>query len=182
MIDRISLSSMSRKTKVLIILVALFVTFLFSDLFALKYGAYVFGMATRDWVLLFLVCLLVTIPLHEGLHGLFFHLFGGRVSFGAKMWTAFGLVFWASSDKLYTRKQFTIISLAPQILTLILLPVVIWASLPVMWEMGLFIIAVGNLCGGGFDIYISLKLKRFPAGYMYQDTKDGLNVYCSVTT
>ena len=44
-------------------------------------------------------------------------------------------------------------------------------------EFAVVKLAVGNLCRGGFDIYISILVGRFSAGAKYRDMKDGLIVY-----
>jgi len=44
-------------------------------------------------------------------------------------------------------------------------------------NIGLIITAVGNLLGGVFDIYISVLLRRFPAGVLVRDTRDGCVIY-----
>jgi len=129
------------------------------------------------WTGMILFSIVTVTVIHEGLHGLFFWIFGGRVKFGAKLKTSFGPVFWATSDKIFSKRQFRMISLAPQILTFACFLVIFLAKLPPIYEIGLWIIAVGNLTGGGFDIYISLILGRFPAGSMFQDKQDGLTVY-----
>lgn len=170
----ITLKTMSLKVKLALMLTALGVSILFGLYLGMTYGRY---MSPLWWLLIFAIGIVATIPLHEGLHGLFFKIFGGKVSFGAKLKTPFGPVFWATSDKLYSKRQFQMISLAPQILTLVLVLLIVFVELPPVVEIGLFIIAAGNLCGGGFDIYISCKLTRFPAGVLIRDMKDGLMIY-----
>ena len=134
-------------------------------------------MGLKTSLIMVAIALVATIVLHEALHGLFFWIFGGQVKFGAKAWTAMGPVFWATSDKLLSKRQYQIVCLAPQILTAICLLLIFTAGLPAIHQVALWIIAVGNLCGGGFDIYISILVGRFSAGAKYRDMKDGLIVY-----
>lgn len=56
-------------------------------------------------ILFFIGCALVEIVAHEGLHGLFFKLFGGDVSIGIKR-TKLGPIFWTSSSILYSRIKY----------------------------------------------------------------------------
>jgi hypothetical protein len=172
---RITLSSMSKRVKVAIILAGLFGTFVFAVPFGVIYGDYIKGFGTANWIILFLGCVVATIPLHEGMHGLFFKLYGGKVKFGAKLKTPFGPVFWATSEKMFPRRQFQMISLAPQILTVVLWAVLASGVSPIV-QMGLIIVAVGNLLGGAFDIYLAVLLRRYPSSVMVRDVQDGLEV------
>ncbi len=176
-IQTINLGTIPRRVKLTILLIAIIGTIVLSVGFGRAYGDYIVGLGIWRWLGLFMVCVVATIPLHEGLHGLFFWIFGGDVRFGAKLKTPFGPVFWATSDKLFSKRQFRMISLAPQILTLTLILIIASAELPALWEIGLLIVAIGNLCGGAFDIYISCILGRFPVDSMFRDRQDGLQVY-----
>ena len=173
---QITLSTMPRRAKIAIILAGLLGTFVFSVPFGIIYGDFIVGFGTVNWVFLFLGCVVATIPLHEGMHGLFFRLYGGKVKFGAKLRTPFGPVFWATSEKMFPRRQFQMISLAPQLLTVALSSFIALGGLPPIVQMGLIIVAVGNLVGGAFDIYLAVLLRRYPSSVMVRDIQDGLEV------
>ncbi len=173
---KITLSTMPRKVKVAIILLGFLGSFVFSVPFGIIYGDYIVGFGMVNWLLLFLGCVVATIPLHEGMHGLFFRLYGGKVKFGAKLRTPFGPVFWATSDKMFPRRQFQTIGLAPQILTVVLGVLISFGNFPPMVQMGLIIVAVGNLLGGAFDIYLAVLLKGYSSSVMVRDMRDGLEV------
>jgi hypothetical protein len=175
-IGKVNLDTISPKDKWAIILIAFGIMMAFSWLAGMNYGTYIVSLGIWKWFTLFMVCLSIVIPLHEGLHALFFRLFGGKVRFGATLKTRLGPVFWATSDKLFPKRQFRIIALAPQVLTLICIVIALF-DIPTICKLGLWIIAAGNLAGGGFDIYISCLLGRFPAGALFQDQKDGIQVY-----
>jgi len=114
--------------------------------------------------------------LHECLHGLFFRLFGGRVSFGARM-SRLGPVAWTTSTGHYTKRQYQAISLAPQLLTLAVLLVAALAhDLSPAVKMMLSLAGVINLCGGGADIYGLWWLRRTPDNCLIEDIKDGISV------
>ena len=176
-IQTISLATIPRRTKWGIFGAVFAVCMILGRLLTVYYWWDMFDMGLRAQAIMLVVAVVAMIVLHEALHGLFFWIFGGRVSFGAKAWTSFGPVFWATSDKLFSKRQYRTISLAPQILTAACLLVLLVTDLPAIYQVGLWLIAVGNLCGGGFDIYISILLGRFSAGAKFQDKKDGLIVY-----
>lgn len=174
---KITLSTMPRRVKLAIILGGLLGTFVFAIPFGMIYGDYIVGFGAINWLLLFMGCVVATIPLHEGMHGLFFRLYGGKVKFGAKLKTPFGPVFWATSDKMFPRRQFQTIGLAPQILTAVLGLLIILGDFSPMVQMGLIIVAVGNLLGGAFDIYLAVLLRRYPSSVMVRDIQDGLVIW-----
>jgi len=173
---QITLSTMPRRVKIAIILGGLLGTFVFSVPFGIIYGDFIVGFGTVNWLLLFLGCIVAIIPLHEGMHGLFFRLYGGKVKFGAKLWTLLGPVFWATSEKMFPRRQFQTISLAPQLLTVVLTTLIAFVDFPPLVQIGLIIVAAGNLLGGAFDIYLAVLLRRYPSSVMVRDIQDGLEV------
>jgi hypothetical protein len=148
----------------------------FSVPFGVIYGDFIVGFGTINWILLFMGCVVATIPLHEGMHGLFFRLYGGKVKFGAKLWSPLGPVFWATSKKMFPRRQFQMIGLAPQLLSVALSAVIIFGGFPPIVQMGLIIVVAGNLLGGAFDIYLAILLRRYPSSVMVRDIQDGLEV------
>jgi len=128
--------------------------------------------------LLLLAGLVLTPVLHEGMHGLFFWVFSRKANFGIQLKTWMGLVFWASSfGSLIPRVKFQIIALAPQILTVVFLLVIIFASLPNTVNYVLLLISALNLGGGCFDIYGVTWLQHFPKYYLVEDTKEGCRIF-----
>ena len=176
-IQKISLEKMTHRTKWTILLITFGVMSFFWLFLGVTYGLSPLSFGIWKWIALVSGCMAIIISVHEALHGLLFWVFGGKVKFGAKLKTSVGPIFWATSDKLFSKRQYRIISLAPQILTLTCVLIIFFAELPTVYEIGLWIIAVGNLCGGGFDIYISCILDKFPAGALFQDKQDGVQVY-----
>lgn len=116
------------------------------------------------------------ILVHEGLHGLFFKIFGGKVSFGFKMNSVVGPAAYASSPNLFPRLRFQIVGLAPQILTLASLIALIFIDSPDIRYV-LILIAMLNLGGGFLDLYLVFWLRKFPNNFLVKDTKEGAIVY-----
>jgi hypothetical protein len=127
------------------------------------------------WV--FLITLQVV--LHEGLHGIGFKLFGnGKVQFGFKKSRQMGLVAYASSaDTKFTKRQFAIIGLLPQALTVVLLAVTLIFHLSPIVSWSMVVMAATNFGGGCIDMYGVIKVAKYPANYLIEDIQDGFRVY-----
>ena len=127
--------------------------------------------------------LLVTIPLvllHEGLHSLVFLSNGFKVKFGLGAITG-GIGFWTSSpgSKL-TKRQFQVLALFPQILSIACIVVLLYHSnIPEWLVRSLISFLAINLGGGASDIYLFLLLYTYPEGIYIEDTKMGCKIYQS---
>lgn len=150
---------------------ALFLLFAIEDLTGV--GAAEIGIA-KSWVVL-AICLPIVIIAHEGLHGLFFKAFGGRVQFGVKK-TKMGPVAYTKSPDPYSKYQFLAAALAPQILTIAALIALPLVSSPTI-AFALMISAIGNLSGGCMDIFMVVWLKKFPKDIIIKDAGDGIGVF-----
>ena len=139
-------------------------------------GAYT-GDLRQNYIMMGMAvgCTALVVVLHEGLHGLFFRLFGGDVSFGVKWKTIFGPVFWASSSKLFPRVQSQTVALAPQLLTIVMLVVAVQLSATAQWLC--LLMAGMNICGGAFDMYVAMRLRKFARACLVADTRDGVQVF-----
>lgn len=116
------------------------------------------------------------IVIHEGLHGLFFKIYGRYVQFGAA-WTKIGPVFFATSKgNVFTRWQYIQIALAPQIITVLSLLLVSLFQLPAIIFFLVLMMGAQNLSGGIFDLYAAIKAWQLPRGAMIEDIKDGWKV------
>lgn len=118
----------------------------------------------------------VTIVLHEGLHGLLFRLWSEKVKFGCRT-TVFGPVFYATSPgSFFTRNQMVLIALAPQALTILAL--IGLYTTTVEWVQFVFASAAAlNLCGGCGDIATILLLSKYPRTVLVEDKLDGVAIY-----
>lgn len=132
-------------------------------------------------VIFLLMTILFTFLLHEGIHGLFFWVFGGRPRFGIKViggWrnVLWGLVLYATADAYYTRAQYFIVGLSPLLVISVMAAVVSWFDS----LRGYALIAAGvNAIGAVGDVYMMAKLAKFPPSSMVRDTADGYEVYAA---
>jgi hypothetical protein len=134
-----------------------------------------FGQYCAIWLALILAITII----HEGLHGVFFYYYSKKVRFGVKWKSKFGPTPYASSpDSLFTKKQFQVISLAPQILTVAVMFAGTFFSLPIFAMCVIF--GVANLGGGCIDLWTAYELQKLPDDIMVEDTKDGFRVWANI--
>jgi hypothetical protein len=170
-IGNFTLKNAPHKTLVLILLLGMLSVFVLIGL-----SNYMNRLGLLEIILVCLVsAVAVTIP-HEGLHGIFMWKFGGKVSFGAK-WTKLGPAAYATSPAYFTKTQYRIISLAPQILTIVMLLIALLAKPSAIVGASCIIIAALNLGGGCLDIYMFWWVRRFPDNSFFKDNIDGVEVY-----
>lgn len=169
----LTLNTISRRTKWAVLLLGLGSAYLIAALWW-GYISVIQRMAFGDWLMIILATCVGVAVVHEGLHGLFFRIFGGHVKFGIK-WTKLGLAPYATSPDSFSRWRFQVVALAPQLLTFLLLGVLLFDP-PPMVAVGLIVAAAGNLGGGCFDLYTAGWLNKFPREYKVQDIKDGVRV------
>ena len=133
------------------------------------------------WAVVLIIVFVVTVVLHEGLHGLFFWLFSHKVRFGAQLWSLMGPTFWASSPgSLFPRAKFQTIALAPQLLTILLFLILALVPLSNIVTYALILTAAFNLGGGCLDIYAAILLCKYPRSLFIEDARDGFKVYKEV--
>lgn len=125
--------------------------------------------------LIFFACLIPVVVIHEGLHGLFFLLFGSKVKFGFQL-TRIGPAAFTIPYKALPRGKFQVVALAPQIFTLFLFVALFQYSSPIILY-ALIASIVCNLGGGFLDFYVIYWLSKFPKNYLVKDAKDGGVVY-----
>ena len=130
--------------------------------------------------LLGLVTYVATLLVHEGIHGLFFWIFGGRPRYGVGMITWFLPYAYATSplDR-FTLLQMSVISLAPffWISALSLLSMSIWPAVSTYAGIAF----VGNFSGAVGDLWLVRQIWRFHGcrDVRFVDEKDALAVYSS---
>lgn len=133
------------------------------------------GVYAMMWIGVFVGITII----HEGLHGLFFYWYSRKVSFGVK-WSRLGPTPYATArGQVFTKKQYRMIAVAPQALSVAFIIVAIPFGIP-MLAFGL-IAAIGNLGGGCIDLYTAWFLHYFPDDVMVEDTSDGFRVWGHVT-
>ncbi len=123
-------------------------------------------------VVLNIVTYFVVLPLHEGIHGLFFALWGGRPYYGAKLPFA---LYCGARDQVFRRNQYLVVGLAP--LVIITLAAIVFTLLAPGLAVYTLFGSVGNFSGAAGDIWVALKLLRQPAHVLVEDTSSGYRVW-----
>ncbi len=120
------------------------------------------------------VALVVMLPVHEMVHGLFFWWFAGqRPRFGVK-----GLFLYAAAppDVYFPRNQFLIVGLAPLVLlTLVGLSLILIAPVGAVSMLSLFVIF--NVAGAAGDVVMALRFLPYSPDSLIQDQDTGVIVY-----
>jgi len=120
---------------------------------------------------LFLLLTLLPIPLHELTHGAVMRYYGGRPRYGVGI-AHFVLPYaYATSNDVYTRRQFIVILLAPLVVLstvgVLFLPWLPWLLIPLATN------AAGSIC----DFWMTCYLLRLPSDVQLLDERSGLSVY-----
>lgn len=169
--EKIREITLSKKNKFeSIVLPALGVVLMFAVL-SIKWNDFIFG--SKSWLLFASVPIMVI--LHEGLHGLLFWIWGGKVKFGY-ITSVIGPSFYATSlGRRFPRNKFIVICLLPQVVTLVTIPLSMFYS---GW-LGFLILSVGALNFGGAvaDFYIVYRLLRTKGNIEVEDKVTGVAIY-----
>ena len=124
-------------------------------------------------ILLPLLLFLIAIIIHELIHAFFMKLFNkdGKVKFGFKN----GMAYATSPNSLYSKKHFTIISLAPFVLITITLSLLYYLGFmtPFIY-VGVASIHASGCVGDFYWVYL---IKKAPANSLIEDTETGINFY-----
>ena len=119
----------------------------------------------------------VGVVLHEGIHGLFFALFGGRrPKFGLSLSFAF-----AGSDAYYAKLPYLWITLSPAVVlglvfgTLSVLSMVQVLPLSLFWVF--YFLHAFHFGGAAGDFYVALRLLLLPAQLLVKDDGTGMDVF-----
>lgn len=176
LVEEFTLKNLSKRKKIGVILLGIFGMFLIINLGEFL-GILKVGM-NPQYFLAVLIAFIVTVVIHEGLHGLFFYIFSGKVKFGAKLRGGMGPAFFATSPgSLIPKRRFQLVALAPQILTICLVPTLFLIPYPSMLSNILVLTMALNFGGGCLDIYIALWSRKFPRSFLFEDIRDGLKIY-----
>jgi len=123
--------------------------------------------------LLILVVMIVTILLHELIHGLFFWVFAhARPEFGVGP----GYAYAAMPDWYYPKRQYLAVAFAP-LLALTILGLLACFFVPHTW-LGLLLAGIIINAGGAIgDIYVGWRVARELEQVWVKDTGDGFELY-----
>ncbi len=120
-----------------------------------------------------LLLIVLTIVLHELIHGAVMSIYGGKPRYGVGL-SHFVLPYaYATSSKVFTRNQFLQITLAPFVLISVL-GVLLMVLLRIPW---LAIALAINAAGAIVDIWVSSIVWRYPRHILAEDTAIGLRIY-----
>ena len=123
--------------------------------------------------------LVMTVVLHELLHGIGFRACGARPQFGFKPWTKLGPVFYASAPGNYLRRgEYLVAGLTPVTLLTVALFIAL-ALFPVnsVFSFTAFLMAGLNIAGSVGDVFVVWKVSTYPSESYYEDRGDGFVVY-----
>ena len=111
--------------------------------------------------------------LHECIHGIFMWVFSGvRPKFGYTLLYAY-----TGSDVLFGKRRYMCISLAPLLVSGLLLTVFMVFT-PVQVSLLLYIIQCINISGSFGDIYVTYKVSQLPRDILVRDAGVNMAIYC----
>lgn len=137
------------------------------------------GIGISALLIRFLIAIVVTIILHEGLHAIALKTYGYPIRFGIgfRWWT--GPIFMTKltlTDDTFTVSRFRFVLLAPQVLTVTFFLLASLYPLSTETRHIIWLTAMFNLVGGAFDIYEFLWLRKFASHNIINENPDGLAV------
>ncbi|HPH94900.1 MAG TPA: DUF3267 domain-containing protein [Anaerolineaceae bacterium] len=119
--------------------------------------------------------LVAMIVLHELVHGLTMTLFGAHPQYG---FMPAQLMFYATAPgHAFTRRNYLYVALAPLVVLSLLSLVAILLVSGSAWVLFFITFATVNAAGAVGDLYITLKVLRYPAHAFIMDEKDGVRVF-----
>lgn len=134
------------------------------------------GMATMPaWWLSLAVAMMVSLVVHELVHGFFFKQFapaGSRVTFGANL--KMGMLYASAEGIVYSRRQYIVIAIAPSIVVTLLLVAV---GIGLRWPLWTIIAATAHLSGCTGDWGYIRAIRRDPRITHCEDTSWGVQFY-----
>lgn len=130
------------------------------------------GWGILLWAALNIVAYLVVLPLHEGIHGLVFSLWGGKPYFGAKLPFA---LYCGAKNQLFHRNQYLVVGLTPLVVITLagIIFTLFYPGLAAYTLLG----TVGNFSGAAGDVWVAQRLLRQPADVLVEDTQSGYRVW-----
>jgi hypothetical protein len=119
--------------------------------------------------------ILLTLVLHELVHGLAIRIFGARPKYGV-IWQ--GLMFYASAaGHAFQRNHYIVVALAPLVVGSLLGGVLLALPLPpaVLWIIS--VCAAINAAGAVGDVWITTVVLRYSVHAYVVDEKDGMRLF-----
>lgn len=146
---------------------------------SLAHGAWEVGLDAAALLLSLSLGTVMTVVLHEVLHGISFLACGARPRFGFKPWTRLGPVFYASAPGYCLRKgEYVAVGLAPlTLLTAALFVALVLLPLDSIFTYTAFLMAGFNVAGSVGDIFIVRMVLSHASESYFEDRGDGFTVY-----
>jgi hypothetical protein len=117
----------------------------------------------------------LTLIMHELIHGLTMQWFGAKPKYGM-IWK--GLMLYATSPEYaYCRNNYVVISLAPFVFISALVILGMWILQGTAWVALLAICGVVNASGAVGDMWITMIVLRYAAMAYVMDERDGIRVF-----
>lgn len=117
----------------------------------------------------------LTLVLHELIHGLTMRMFGASPKYGI-IWK--GMMLYATSPRYaYHRNNYVVITLAPLVFISILVIIGMWGLQGTLWVALLGICGAVNASGAIGDMWITTIVLRYPATACVMDERDGIRVF-----
>jgi hypothetical protein len=117
---------------------------------------------------------LLTLPLHELMHGLFISRYGHKPKYGIKILK--GVLYATADGALFRRDEFNAVAMAPfVVISLVMLALsLIFPPGIAIWLM---FAATINATGAVGDFWMVVKTLQFPADALVLDVKDGMRIF-----
>ena len=126
-------------------------------------------------IVIVIVAIVLTIVLHELMHGIAMQIFGAQPRYGV-LWKQ--AMFYATAPGYaFRRNDYIQIALTPLIVLSVLVVLGIWYLSGTFWVASLAIGGVINASGAIGDLWITTIVLRYPATAHVIDEKDGVRVF-----
>ena len=130
------------------------------------------GTAILWWLVINIIGSVLILAVHEGIHGAFFTLWGGKPYYGAKLPFAF---FCSTKAQIFPRNYYLVVGIAP--LVVITVGAIIFTIVsPVLASYGL-LAWISNFSGAVGDVFAVLWLLRQPRQALIEDTETGCRAW-----
>lgn len=126
------------------------------------------------WALAIIAVLVITLPLHELLHGLTISAYGHRARYGMKLDK--GVLYATADQALFRRDEYITVALMP-LIVITLLCLLGTLFLPGWTHFWLTLAAALNAGGAIGDVWMVKVLLGYPRTSLVRDVEDGFRIY-----
>ncbi len=141
--------------------------------FAFAFGAASsFATLYSEWSFTTIAGMVITLALHEFVHGIAMRFFGARPQYGISIL----MLYTTSPGYAFRRNQYLVVALAPLIVlsASACIGIIIMAGSP--WVLILALLASINAAGAVGDLWISAVVLRYPSDAYVVDERDGIRI------